>query len=454
MSKKNQPLSSVTPQSEAEAIVVQHALALYRDAKAHAKNAPHGQFLTYAEALTVVRGRELLKTTLQTLVQEEVNDFEKKNETRLCPMCQTKKRHRGRPSRQIETATGTIEVKRRYDECIPCKLLETVADAHVGLEDRYTVGLRCLITYVGVEKSFTKAAETLKRLCGLKISHVTISKLCNEEALKMDEWMKLSEEVQKEFIAASGNVEVTMDGTCVNTTDGAKEVKVGMISKRRRGQGVSPERWGNRTTQELPDIETCVAFAAVEECGEFQKRVNFWRRQLRLGATSDISALGDGAVWLWNIVREVFGKVRECLDVYHGLEHVSDTGKVLYGEKTKEYKQWQEATTLEFLESGFEEIEKRLNRLEQEERTDKEKESLRQLRGYLENNRERLGYRERLAEGRAIGSGQVEGACKNLIGARLKQTWAKWKLERVNRMAILCSLRYCDLWDKYWMQAK
>ena len=57
-------------------------------------------------------------------------------------------------------------------------------------------------------------------------------------------------------------------------------------------------------------------------------------------------------------LKEVFGNVRECLDVYHGLEHVSDTGKALHG-ATAEYKQWQAATTMEFVESGFEEIEKR-----------------------------------------------------------------------------------------------
>ena len=64
------------------------------------------------------------------------------------------------------------------------------------------------------------------------------------------------------------------------------------------------------------------------------------------------------------------------------------------------------------------------------------------MRGYLENNRDRLCYAVRLAEGRVIGSGQVEGACKNLIGKRLKQTWAEWKVDRLNRMATICTVRY------------
>ena len=343
---------------------------------------------------------------------------------------------------------GTLKMERRYDECLPCRLPEFIADILLGLEGRCSVGFRRLAVYAGVEKSCRVASDMLKELCGLEVSPNTLRDLCHEEASKMERWIERSLEVQKEFIAAPGNVEVTMDGTIVNTTEGAREVKVGLISKRKRGQGVPPEHWGNRNRQELPDIETCIAFAAVEECGAFQKRINFWRRQLRLGSTSDISVLGDGAAWIWNIASEELGKVRECLDVYHGLEHVSDTGKVLYGEATEEYKQWQEETTTEFLESGFEKIEKRLDCLDQKEWSDKAKESLRLLRGYLMNNRERL------AQGRAIGSGQVEGACKNLIGKRLKQTWAKWLVPRLNRMATLCAIRYCDKWKKYWKQAK
>jgi chaperonin cofactor prefoldin len=196
------------------------------------------------------------------------------------------------------------------------------------------------------------------------------------------------------------------------------------------------------------------AFASIEEKDLFQKQVNAFRSRLRVGSTGDISALGDGAEWIWNIYSEVLGKVRECLDVFHALGHLSETGKALYKEGSEDYKQWQEVTKWELLESGFEKIEKRLDTLEKETQGNDEQESLRKLRGYLENHRERLCYRERLAEGRAIGSGQVEGACKSMIGRRLKQTGARWRVDRLNEMAVLCSVHYSDLWEKYWMQAK
>ena len=99
-------------------------------------------------------------------------------------------------------------------------------------------------------------------------------------------------------------------------------------------------------------------------------------------------------------------------------------------------------------------LEQRLNDLEREPLKPRARESPRLLRGYLEHHRDRLSYRERLSEDRSIGSGQVEGACKNLIGKRLKQTGARWRVRRLNRMAVLCSVRYCDQWKLYWNTAK
>ena len=185
----------------------------------------------------------------------------------------------------------------------------------------------------------------------------------------------------------------------------------------------------------------------------FRRRFGGWIRRLKIDTKTDVSTLGDGAAWIWDTILLEFGKVRENLDVYHGLEHLSATGRVLYGEATESYEKWREATTLEFLWNGFELIEKRLDVLEAGKLKPKERESLRLLRKYLSNHRGRLCYRERLSEGRSIGSGQVEGAYKNLIGKRLKQTGTRWRIRRLNRMAILCSIRCSDQWKPYWKTA-
>ena len=47
----------------------------------------------------------------------------------------------------------------------------------------------------------------------------------------------------------------------------------------------------------------------------------------------------------------------------------------------------------------------------------------------------------------------VEGACKTAIGKRLKQTGARWKVRRLERMAALCCLQYGDQLDAYWKKA-
>jgi len=62
----------------------------------------------------------------------------------------------------------------------------------------------------------------------------------------------------------------------------------------------------------------------------------------------------------------------------------------------------------------------------------------------------RLNYPQRLAAGRAIGSGQVEGTCKHMIGRRLKHTGARWQVSRVNRMTSVCAMLYSHNWGTYW----
>jgi hypothetical protein len=457
MARHPQSPSSTQPnvaQTEGEVQFLAQALDYYRAVQRAGKEAPFGQFLNHADNAVTEEGRKLLRQSLESIIQTEIDEIEKKNESRLCPHCQTKREHLGYRSKSIRTSNGIIKPERRYEKCHPCRLPEFVADAPIGLEEDFTVGFRFLAVRASSKKSYKEAAEDMKVWRGLEVSHETIRMLNHKEAPKVKQFVDKSTEVPKDFIAAKGNVEVTIDATKVNTLEGWRDMKICIFTKRLLGEGVGLSYWDKRCRRMLPDEQACVALASIEEKSLFQKRVNAFRSRLRVGSLGDVSALADGAEWIWNIIREVFGKIRECLDVYHALEHLSGTGKVLYKEGTAEYDRWQESTKWELLESGFEKIEGRLDGLEKEIDGEEKRASLRKLRGYLDSHRARLCYRERLSEGRAIGSGQVEGACKSMIGRRLKQTGARWDVDRLNEMAVLCSLHYSDLWEKYWTLAK
>ena len=60
-----------------------------------------------------------------------------------------------------------------------------------------------------------------------------------------------------------------------------------------------------------------------------------------------------------------------------------------------------------------------------------------------------MWYPERLKEGKPIGSGAIEGACKK-IGSRLKLNSARWRPRRAERFGALLCLDYADLMPAYW----
>lgn len=65
-------------ESPQESLVVEQALAMYREMRTAAAAAPDGQVLSAAESLALVRGRELTRKSLEAVVQEEIESLEKK----------------------------------------------------------------------------------------------------------------------------------------------------------------------------------------------------------------------------------------------------------------------------------------------------------------------------------------------------------------------------------------
>ena len=76
------PHRTFEAQSDAEALFLEQAQAYFRDMQDHARNASYGQTFNVAEAFAVLQGRELIRKSLQGILQEQVGDLEKKRNRR------------------------------------------------------------------------------------------------------------------------------------------------------------------------------------------------------------------------------------------------------------------------------------------------------------------------------------------------------------------------------------
>jgi hypothetical protein len=340
-----------------------------------------------------------------------------------------------------------VKIDRVYFVCRQCKTGAHPLDDRLGVTGSISPQGQRLLCLAGGSWSFDCAAKHLQELCGVKVSDNTVRAVCQQQGKQMATWQREAREAREPFQQASGDIEFTTDGTMVNTQEGWREMRLGIFAKRPRGKPATADEWRTRT---LPTTTVRLAFAAIEKSERFGARWGCWAARLGIRDTSQVSVLADGARWIWEQTSMHLGGATEVLDIYHGLERVSQTSHVLYGEGSEAAKSWADQVGGAMIAGGWPAVAEQLAQTKKTVRRKAALKALNTLDGYLGRQPEHLRYRERLAEGRAIGSGQAEGACKHMIGRRLKQTGARWRVQRVNRMAGLCCLMYSDHWDAYW----
>ena len=344
------------------------------------------------------------------------------------------------------THAGEVQLSRVYFRCVSCELGGCPLDERLGVDGRYSPTARRLMCLAAASWPFDVSSERLEEFCGLAASDTTIRDVAQQHGGDMRKWQREEFAAVEAFREASGDVEFTTDGTAVNTTEGWRETKVGIFSKRQRGEPASPAEWDARA---LPKPTGCVAFAAIEKSDRFGRRWKAWKKRLGLTDASMVTVLADGAKWIWEEQRKHLRHAEGVLDIFHAWQHVAETAKVVYADQNQA-DAWTDRARSTLLEQGFDGIAELIQTTLAEPQSAAGRAALTGLRNYLAPHQFHLHYRERLAEGRSIGSGQIEGACKNLIGRRLKQTSARWRTQRVNRMAGLCSIMYSNQWNLYW----
>jgi hypothetical protein len=156
-------------------------------------------------------------------------------------------------------------------------------------------------------------------------------------------------------------------------------------------------------------------------------------RQAGVRQCDVLVGVGDGAAWVEGLF-DCLGVEQRILDVYHA---------TLYLEKVMLAMQWSEAER---------EAERRLWLRGEVNARDWLRDFLPQPQvwlqwpteaqtalAYLEQRLDHMDYRDYRAKDWPIGSGQIEGANKSVIGARMKRGGMRWSHEGISRMAALRS---------------
>lgn len=309
-----------------------------------------------------------------------------------------------------------------------------------------------MLTLAGTSWSFDCAASNLQEFCHVQTSDDTIERVCQEEGERAKGWMNQSNDPVEAFQNASGEVEFSTDGVKINTVDDWREMRLSVLAKRQPSAACPPENWADRPLSEPTARISICAIADADHVGSSWKRLS---RQMNLAAEPVVNVLADGAKWIWDQAAKRLPRHngKWCVDVYHVSQHLHQCGRELLGEG-KAARAWAEDRLLIALKDNGPAM---IRQIECDASTEApesaKRKSLAALLTYLRPNEDRMWYRERLANGQPIGSGMIEGACKNTIGARLKLNNARWRIRRAERIGMLRCLAASRQWSNFWKSA-
>jgi hypothetical protein len=344
------------------------------------------------------------------------------------------------------TAVGRVRLTRRYDG--GAGRGRFAADAALGVAGYVTRAAERMAVLAGARDSFARAEVMLRELAGWALDDEVIRQLTHAAARRTSAARGGRPDAER-FAAAAGVVEVQIDAGKVNTVEGWRDIKLAVFCRRTPGRPVAPTDRADRALP-APTIRTVVA--NIEEASVFTGRVRAEADRLAVTTAADVTVLGDGAEWIWNLAAAVLPQAAEVLDVYHAVEHVGDAVTAIWGE-TGDATARRQAGRAALVADGKAGVERWIGAAFAGLPAGASGDELRDLAAYLAAHPTRLDYASRLAAGRSIGSGLIEGSVEQLVNRRLKLTGARWRVEHVGPLVELAALIDTPDWHGHWIAA-
>lgn len=162
-------------------------------------------------------------------------------------------------------------------------------------------------------------------------------------------------------------------------------------------------------------------------------------------------ALVDGELKLNEMLRENLPGFEIIRDFFHVTEYLWDGAHIFHSEGSQEAGELV-SNHIEMLLNGnvnnvITDMREQFRKIKKSKTKRKE---LERVITYLENGKDCMKYDEYLAKGYPIGSGVIEGTCKNLVNDRFEHTGMHWSTKGANALLGLRSIHINKLETDYW----
>ena len=378
---------------------------------------------------------------------------------RLPCACGGEARFAGRRPKTFTTALGPLTLERAWYHCDSCHTGFSPRDRALGMEDTFLspAALR-MIGIAAARTSFEGSSALLRELAGVVVAPKTVER--HAEALGREIAGDECGVIEPEPSDAP-TLYLGLDGTGVP----ARKTEVeGREGKQPDGSAKTREAkiavvWSAETNDKegrpVRDPGSATYNAAIESIATRafdMEPAPFARRAIREAERRGFDTaerrviLGDGAPWIWNFADEHFPDAIQIVDIFHAKGHLFEVARAIYGIGSEIGDRWARKRREELDEGRVDEV---IAALRSHAETCEE---ARRNAEYFATNRARMNYPKFRAMGLCVASGVVEGGCKNIVGARLKQGGMRWTVDGANAIiALRCAVesnRFDDFWER------
>ena len=363
-------------------------------------------------------------------------------------------------SKGILTVVGEAEVLRAYYLCPTCHDGQSPFDRELDVEGcEASPGVRRMAATVANESAFVVGHRHIKLLAGIEVTAKAIERY--SEAIGADIEKRADEYCEKVMgpeppavnLESIDTMYVEIDATGVPVVSKEVEGRLGKVpgERARTRDGklgcVFTQTTFNEDGYPVRDEASTTYIGGIQTAEEFGRGIYSEAHRRGLAFASRLVALGDGAVWIWNLVALHFPQAIQIVDLYHARKHLWDLSAILFS-NLKDRVRWVSKAQRKLDAGRIEALVTHLRNFVAPD--DLAANALRIEAEYFERNAHRMRYAEFKRKGLFVGSGVIEAGCKTLIGSRLKKSGMFWTVRGANSIiALRCSI-LGNTFEDYW----